>query len=123
MKTRKVPKGLTMDIVLEIGRKAPHRNQFLIEEVEKIAAEYKGRDRTFDAHKERERVKGQRALWTALPEFGPGNVAAEALKKAMVDRAWTLLNIGQCEACDALLEFIPEVDAEAMLKKYFPDDD
>jgi hypothetical protein len=72
--------------------------------------------------KERARINVQRALWAALPEFGPGGVAAETLKKAIVDRAWKLLDEGQCEACDALLEFVPEADAEAMLSEYFKED-
>jgi hypothetical protein len=45
------------------------RNPVIVEELEKIAAEYKGRDRTCDAHKDRQRIKAQRELWAALPEY------------------------------------------------------
>jgi hypothetical protein len=72
---------------------------------------------------ENERIAAQRALWAALPEFGPGAVAADALKAAMIERAWQLLDGGQWEACDALLEFVPEADASKMLNEYFAEGD
>ncbi len=65
------------------------------------------------------RIALQRALWAALPDLGPGAAAVEALKKAMINRAWQLLDTGFGEACDALLEFLPEAEADAMLKEYF----
>jgi hypothetical protein len=80
------------------------------------------RRRTLSLAKERQRIAVQRAMWAALPELGPGFVAAETLKKAMLDRAWELLDRGEYEACDALLEFIPEKDAKAMLNEYFKDE-
>jgi hypothetical protein len=116
---RRISEGHVMDIAIAIVRDSGPRNPALIEDLEKIAAECKGRDRAFDAHQERERVTAQRALWAALPEFGPGGEAADALKAAIIARAWRLLDSGQCEACEALLEFVPEADARQMLNEYF----
>ncbi len=121
MSRRKIAAGTIMDVAVEIARQHS-RNPLFVTELEKIAAEYNGRDRVFDAHRESERVKAQRALWAALPEFGPGAAAADALKTAMIERARQLLDAGQCEACDELLEFVPEADASAMLNEYFQED-
>lgn len=122
--TRKaLPARHTLDVAIACLKQDKRCNSVLIEEMEKIAAEYKGRDRVYDAHKERERVKAQRELWAALPEFGPGFAAVEVLKKAIIDRAWRLLDIGEFAACDALLEFVPDADANAMLNEYFREEE
>jgi hypothetical protein len=120
---RKIPEGHTLDVALAIVRDSRDRNPAFVAELEKIIAEYKGRDRAIDAHKERERVTAQRALWEPFPEFGPEGAAADALKAAILDRARQLLDMGQCEACDALLEFVPEADASKMLNEYFAEGD
>jgi hypothetical protein len=44
------------------------------------------------------------------------------LIEMMLDRAWLLLDSGEAEACDALLEFVPEDRAEALLREYFKED-
>jgi hypothetical protein len=65
---------------------------------------------------ERARVAAQRrflAKVTRRPRL--------ALEKAMLDRAWALLDAGECEACDALLEFCSEEAADQLLNEYFPD--
>jgi hypothetical protein len=64
---------------------------------------------------ENERIARQRELWR-LAGFGP---AKAALKQAMLERVWTLLDHANPEAADALLEFLPEADAEAILTEYF----
>lgn len=120
--SRRIAKGHVLDVAVACLKEDKRRNPVVIEELEKIAAEYKGRDRLFDRHKEQARINVQRALFAALPEFGPASVAADALKKAMIDRAWQLLDMGQHEACDALLEFVPQEDGQAMLDEYFKEE-
>lgn len=82
----------------------------------------------FDAKRERQqrlewfarevsRVESQRTLWTMVYD----NSAKDALKIAMLDRAWALLDCGECEAADALLEFVPTKDADKLLEEYFGD--
>lgn len=64
------------------------------------------------------RVKRQRGL---LAQVKPQAKRAK-LVRAMLDRAWDLLDAGDAEAADALLEFVPEPLAEAMLATFFEDD-
>lgn len=66
------------------------------------------------AAKEADRVRRQRALFAA--NLGP---ARADLQRAMVDRAWELLDCGECEAADALLEFVPEKAAGDLLDEFF----
>ena len=66
---------------------------------------------------EKIRVLRQRALWRAIPDGEP----KEALRRAMLDQAWKLLDAAQGEACDALLEFLPEVDQDQLLREFFPE--
>lgn len=47
---------------------------------------------------------------------GPG---IARLIEAMCDRAWELLDAGECEAADALLEFVPAERAKALLDEFF----
>lgn len=122
MKSR-IPKGHTLDVAVECMKAArPAHDPLLIEAMEKIAQEYKGRDKTFDAHADRKRIAAQRAIFASLPEFGPSGIAVDALKTAIIDRAWRLLDRGDCDACDALLEFVPEDDATKMLDEYFKEE-
>lgn len=39
----------------------------------------------------------------------------------MLERAGELLEMGCCGAADQLLEFVPEADAEALLREFFPE--
>lgn len=121
MTARKRPEGHVLDVALNYMRSAG-ASVTALRLMEEIAAEYKARDRAFDAHADRKRIAEQRAIFAQLPEFGPGAVAAENLKQAMISRAWRLLDGGESEACDALLEFLPEADADKMLNEYFFDD-
>ena len=116
---RPIRESHTLDVVLECLRARNDRNPDLIKDLVKIAKEYKGRERVFDAVAERSRVVCQRARFEALPSLGPDGVAVDEFKKAMIDRAIDLLDIGQCEACDALLEFMPEADVQVALDDYF----
>lgn len=68
------------------------------------------------AASERERVRRQRTYLTSLS--GP---LRDAMVTRMLDRAWTLLESAECEAADALLEFVPAEDAERLLAEFFPD--
>lgn len=64
--------------------------------------------------REEARITEQRRLFAA--NLGP---ARADLQSAMLNRAWELLDAGECEACDALLEFVPEAAATALLDEYF----
>lgn len=68
------------------------------------------------AAEEAVRVAVQRAAFQAL--MGPSRAH---LQQLMLDRAWFLLDSGECEAADALLEFVPEAAASALLDEFFPD--
>jgi hypothetical protein len=114
----RIPKGTTLDVTLEWIRRAKGVNPTSVEELEKIAADYKGRDRVFDTHTETKRIERQRTLWAMMPD----STAKDRLKEAMLERAWILLDSGQCDACDALLEFLPSKDAHKMLDEYFPEE-
>lgn len=63
---------------------------------------------------EADRMRLQRAAFAA--NLGP---ARAELQRLMLDRAWALLDMGECEAADALLEFVPEKLATALLDEYF----
>lgn len=65
---------------------------------------------------EAERVRRQRTYLSAIQ--GP---LRDAMVRRMLDRAWELLDCGEAEAADALLEFVPEADAEALLREFFPE--
>ena len=66
------------------------------------------------AAEEANRVRLQRAAFAA--NLGP---ARAELQRIMLDRAWALLEMGECEAADALLEFVPETLAAALLDECF----
>lgn len=119
MPNRQLPKGHTMKVVIEVLRERKGTNPILIAEVEKIAKDYVGRDSVLDHHVDRKRIEAQRTFFAMLPD----SRAVDAFKRALLDRAWYLLDIGQCEACDALLEFVPSADADRMLDEYFKDED
>lgn len=66
---------------------------------------------------ERERARRQRTYLTAL-----SGTVRDALVRSMLNRAWELLDSNEAEACDALLEFVPAADADALLEEYFKED-
>lgn len=68
------------------------------------------------AAEEAARVARQRAVFRN--NMGPARVE---LQQAMLDRAWDLLCLDECEAADALLEFVPEDAATALLDEFFPE--
>lgn len=68
------------------------------------------------ADAERERARRQRTYLTSLQ-----GTLRDGLVRSMLNRAWDLLDSGEAEACDALLEFAPAADAEALLDAYFKD--
>lgn len=63
------------------------------------------------------RIARQRAI-LARPTRGVVN----RIIKGILDRAWALLDAGDAEAADALLEFVPEAQAKALLDEFFGDD-
>jgi hypothetical protein len=63
---------------------------------------------------QRERVARQRALFAA--NLGP---ARAALQADMLSRAWAPLEDNECEAADALLEYLPETAAAELLNEFF----
>lgn len=83
----------------------------------RTATERKVRDAAYYkwAAEERERIRRQRSYLTALK--GP---VFDAMIERMLDRAWQLLEAGECEAADALLEFVPEPLATKLLDDFFP---
>ena len=66
---------------------------------------------------EKARVLRQRGIWRALPAGEP----KDRLREAMWAQAWTLLDAGKGEACDALLEFLPKEDQDRLLREFFPE--
>lgn len=70
------------------------------------------------AHEEMVRVERQRTLWAMLPDTR----ALDSFKAAILNRAWVLLDSGECEAADALLEFVPDKDAQKLLDEFFFED-
>jgi hypothetical protein len=88
--------------------------------LERLEAEVANTDQIDAAHAawlkaENERVAFQRSLWAALPEALP---AVRAPKAAMLDRCLDLMTNNSGEECDALAEFLPEVDVEAMFAQW-----
>jgi len=69
------------------------------------------------ATNEADRVRRQRAYLTTLK--GP---IRDSMVRRLLDRAWVLLDAGDAEAADALLEFAPEADAARLLDEFFYDD-
>lgn len=63
------------------------------------------------------RIRAQRGILD-----GTARWMRRRLIRAMLGRAWDLLEGANPEAADALLEFVPEADAEALLRAYFEDE-
>ena len=68
---------------------------------------------------EEKRISRQRNLFTMLPDTR----TTDALKEAMLQRAYDLLWDGDALGCDAILEFMPGRDAEALLNAWSADQD
>ncbi|GEP09884.1 hypothetical protein [Methylobacterium gnaphalii] len=66
---------------------------------------------------EKLRIERQRTLW----EMTFPNAAKDRLKEAMLAQAWRLLDAGQGEAADAILEFLPEAETDKLLREFFPE--
>ncbi len=69
--------------------------------------------------REERRIAAQRNLFTFLPVVP----IVGRLKDAMLQRAYDLLWDGRAEECDAILEFLPSRDVEAMLDAWLVDQD
>lgn len=84
----------------------------------KTAAERKAKDAAYGkwAVEEAERIRRQRIYLTVLEGF-----VRDALVKRMLSRAWDLLDAGEAEAADALLEFVPAAYARRLLDEFFGD--
>lgn len=65
------------------------------------------------------RVERQRGLFGMLPSLN----AVDRLKEALMQRAYDLLWDGNCDGCDAILEFLPSKDAEIVLSAFGNDQD
>lgn len=65
------------------------------------------------------RVERQRGLFGMLPSANP----VDRLKEAMMQRAYDMLWDGNCDGCDAILEFLPSKDADIVLNAYGDDQD
>lgn len=61
------------------------------------------------------RCARQRSAWNAVYPNG----AKDRFRDAMLQRAWELLEAGEAEAADALLEFLPEADGRKLLDEFF----
>lgn len=98
----------------ECGKRMPaHRVRKVREEyawLERAKLRRLREQREFDRHQ---------ALAAVLPDCPE----VRAFRAAMLDRAWQHLNDGSGEECDAVLEFVPEADARALLDEYFYEDD
>jgi hypothetical protein len=66
---------------------------------------------------ETRRIERQRTLFAMLGDTS----AKERLKETMLQRAYDLMCEGQPAACDALCEFLPEKDADAMGNAWLDD--
>lgn len=76
------------------------------------------RDAAFAKWAAEEEIRIQRQRRFLTKGQGPG---VAKLIQAMLDRAWALLDAGEAEAADALLEFVPAEAAERLLNDFFPE--
>ena len=85
----------------------------------KTAKQKVAKNRSWDKWiaEENARIERQRAAFRG--NLGPARAELEQL---MLDRAWELLDANECEAADALLEFVPQEAAAALLDEYFGED-
>lgn len=68
---------------------------------------------------EEKRISTQRNLFTFLPVMS----SVEALKAAMLQRAYDLLTAGDTNGCDVITEFLPSRDVDQMLNAWLDDQD
>lgn len=102
-----------------------HANPQLIEDLRKAAKEAAGaraEGRGYDQD-DVKRIERQRTLFAMLPSTN----ATDRLKEAMLQRCYDLMWDGDCMACDALAEFLPEKDVQKMFDAWesdqFPEKD
>ena len=93
----------------------------MVATVTKFAAELEARrhDKRFVPDAEIRQIERQQSLFSTLPDCA----AVDRLKEAMLQRAYDLLWDGDGNGCDALLEFLPSKDGEAMLDAWMADHD
>jgi hypothetical protein len=98
-----------------------HAPEQLVQTLEKFAQEIEARrvDKRFRPKREEKLIEQQRTLFAMLPSSN----AADRLKEAMLQRAYDLLWDGDGNGCDALLEFLPSNDVEALLQAWGEDFD
>lgn len=87
-----------------------------LQEAAKEEAKRSAEGRTWN-HDEVVRVERQRTLFTMLPVAS----AIDRLKAAMMQRAYDLMWDGDTSGCDAIAEFLPEKDANAMFDAWLQD--
>jgi hypothetical protein len=73
--------------------------------------------RDADAAEEQKLIERQRTLFNILPD----SQRKTALKDAMLQRSYDLLWDGDARGCDALIEFLPSDEVEAMLNAWTND--
>ncbi len=88
----------------------------MVETLRKFAQELEAREVDGRTHslQEEKRIERQRTLFAMLP---PSH-ATDRLKEAMMQRAYDLMWNGDGLATDAILEFLPSKDAEAVLNAW-----
>lgn len=89
-------------------------NHDLIEEAHRIARSLDRRRFDKWLHEDRKRQERQRTLFAMLPSSN----AVDRLKEQMLQRAYDLLWDGDANGCDALIEFLPSRDVEAMFEAW-----
>lgn len=69
--------------------------------------------------REQKRIDRQRTLFAMIVT----SEAKSAFQRAMLQRAYDLLCDGDATACDALCEFLPSIEVDAMLSAWSQDQD
>lgn len=98
-----------------------HANPKLIVDLKlaaKHVADLTAEGRNWTPEEER-RVGRQRTLMAMLPDTR----SVDALKEAMLQRAYDLMWDGNCMACDALVEFLPSAAVDKMFEAWQNDQD
>lgn len=98
-----------------------HANPKLIADIKQAAkheADRKAEGRDWNMDQDR-RVGRQRTLMAMVPD----SRAKDDLKSAMLQRAYDLMWEGDCMGCDALTEFLPSAEVEAMFNAWQSDQD
>jgi len=93
----------------------------LVDVVRKVAQELEAREADGRTHnpEDEKRIERQRTLFATLPDTG----AVDALKEAMMQRAYDLMWDGDGLACDAIAEFLPPAAADEVFNAWDNDQD